>query len=387
MMVRLSSLASSLENSGLQDFHLELLQRLEHRYAHPRHRLFDNWQNLIESLPDISPSFIDLDRAAPVIGRPADCTGEHGNLLQQSLKALCPWRKGPFRVFGIDIDAEWRSDWKWSRIAPHLGDLQDRRVLDVGCGNGYYALRMQALGARLVLGVEPMWTYVFQFFALQKYLPAPQRIFVLPLRLEELPDSLSGFDTVVSMGVLYHCRQPRAHLARVFGLLQEGGRLLLETLIIEDRGTEALVPVGRYASMRNVWVIPSLHPAESLAGRIRLCPGPTPRPVPNHCSRAAPDGLDDGAFASACFGSKGSSTDYRGVSGPLACMCRCRKTLLSLMFQKEVILPGTGVCPQQFPTFRHPSVQGSCWLGWAIFRIAARSGSGTHVVIPSDHLR
>lgn len=256
-MVRLSSLASSLENSGLQDFHLELLQRLEHRYAHPRHRLFDNWQNLIESLPDISPSFIDLDRAAPVIGRPADCTGEHGNLLQQGLKALCPWRKGPFRVFGIDIDAEWRSDWKWSRIAPHLGDLQDRRVLDVGCGNGYYALRMQALGARLVLGVEPMWTYVFQFFALQKYLPAPQRIFVLPLRLEELPDSLSGFDTVVSMGVLYHCRQPRAHLARVFGLLQEGGRLLLETLIIEDRGTEALVPVGRYASMRNVWVIPS----------------------------------------------------------------------------------------------------------------------------------
>ncbi|MYB89860.1 MAG: tRNA 5-methoxyuridine(34)/uridine 5-oxyacetic acid(34) synthase CmoB [Proteobacteria bacterium] len=256
-MARLSSLVSSLERAGLKGAHTQLLQLAQHRYAHPRHRHFDEWQHHVDSLPEVAPSFIDLDRAAPVIGREADCTGEQHALLKQSLQALCPWRKGPFSVFGIDIDAEWRSDWKWARIAPHLGSLQNCSVLDVGCGNGYYALRMQGLGARLVLGLEPMWVHVFQWSVLHRYLPQPQRIFVLPLRLEELPQALSGFDLAFSMGVLYHSRQPREHLSHVFKVLKAGGRILLETLIIEDRAAEALVPVERYAGMRNVWVIPS----------------------------------------------------------------------------------------------------------------------------------
>ncbi len=256
-MAGLSSLASSLERAGLKGPHSQLLQLAQDRYAHPRHRHFDEWQHRVDSLPGIAPSFIDLDRAAPVIGRAADCTGEHRALLTQGLQALGPWRKGPFSVFGIDIDAEWRSDWKWARIAPHLGSLQNCNVLDIGCGNGYYTLRMQGLGAQLVLGLEPMWVHVFQWSALHRFLPQPQRIFVLPLRLEELPQALSGFDLAFSMGVLYHSRQPREHLARVFDALRAGGRIVLETLIIEDLGAEALVPPGRYANMRNVWVIPS----------------------------------------------------------------------------------------------------------------------------------
>ena len=256
-MEKFSRLAASLERAGFNGTHKQLLAQAENRYAQPRHRHFDDWQRCIESLPDITPSFIDLDRTAPVIGRAADGTGEQGALLRQGLQALCPWRKGPFDVFGIDIDAEWRSDWKWSRIAPHLRSLQNCNVLDIGCGNGYYAMRMQGLGARLVLGLEPTWIHVFQFLALHKYLPAPQRTFVLPLRLEEVPEDLSGFDLAFSMGVLYHCREPRDHLARVFRVLQEGGRVVLETLIIGDQGAEALVPAERYANMKNVWVIPS----------------------------------------------------------------------------------------------------------------------------------
>ena len=257
MTGRFSRLAASLERAGLDTANTQLLELARHRYADPRHRHFDDWQRRIDSLPDIAPSFIDLDRAAPEIGRAADCTGEDQASLMQNLQALCPWRKGPFSVFGIDIDAEWRSDWKWARIAPHLGSLRNCNVLDVGCGNGYYALRMQGLGARLVLGLEPMWVHVFQFSALQKYLMQPQRIFVLPLRLEELPQALSGFDLAFSMGVLYHSRQPREHLGRVFATLREGGRIVLETLVIEDQVAEALVPAGRYANMKNVWVIPS----------------------------------------------------------------------------------------------------------------------------------
>lgn len=251
-----SQLVASLEHTGLENFQAELMDRLDRRYIHPGHGSFNDWQHILESLPDISASFVDLDQGTPVIGRAADCTAQRRVLLKQGLKALSPWRKGPFNVFGIDVDAEWRSDWKWSRIAPHLSSLQGKVVLDIGCGNGYYALRMQASGASLVLGVEPAWRYVFQFSALQKYLPGPQRTFVLPFRLEDLPDAFSGLDTVFSMGVLYHRRQPRDHLGRVYRLLQKGGQLVLETLIIEHNNGGVLVPDERYANMRNVWMIP-----------------------------------------------------------------------------------------------------------------------------------
>ena len=52
--------------------------------------------------------------------------------------AFHPWRKGPFNVFGVAVDTEWRSSLKWNRIAGHV-NLRERRVLDVGCGGGILA--------------------------------------------------------------------------------------------------------------------------------------------------------------------------------------------------------------------------------------------------------
>lgn len=36
--------------------------------------------------------------------------------LNSILEQLKPWRKGPFSLYGINIDTEWRSDWKWDRV-------------------------------------------------------------------------------------------------------------------------------------------------------------------------------------------------------------------------------------------------------------------------------
>ena len=57
-----------------------------------------------------------------------------------------PWRKGPFSLYGVNIDTEWRSDWKWDRVLPHLSDLTGRTILDVGCGSGYHMWRMIGAG-------------------------------------------------------------------------------------------------------------------------------------------------------------------------------------------------------------------------------------------------
>ena len=177
--------------------------------------------------------------------------------LEQSLRALQPWRKGPFCVFGIDIDTEWRSDWKWQRLLPHISSLHNRRVLDVGCGNGYHCWRMLGEGAELVVGIDPSMLFLSQFSAIKGLMANAPEVHLLPLGIEALPSSMQAFDTVFSMGILYHRRSPMEHLQQLREALRSGGELVLETLVIEGDENQVLVPRGRYAKMRNVWFIPS----------------------------------------------------------------------------------------------------------------------------------
>jgi len=177
--------------------------------------------------------------------------------LRGLLLKLSPWRKGPFDVCGIHIDAEWRSDLKWARVRDRIAPLAGRNVLDVGCGNGYYALQMRNAGASGVFGIDPTLLFVLQFEAIRK-LTGAGGIHVLPLRLEDLPPDSRAFDTTFSMGVLYHRRNPAAHLEALFGTLRTGGELVLETLILPGGGREVLEPEDRYARMRNVWHLPTV---------------------------------------------------------------------------------------------------------------------------------
>lgn len=176
---------------------------------------------------------------------------------KELLLRLVPWRKGPFRVGGVDIDSEWRSDLKWSRLERDIEPLDGRRVLDVGCGNGYYALQMRKAGASLVVGVDPTLLFMMQFIAVNTFERDPA-IFVLPLRLEELPPANSAFDTTFSMGVLYHQRAPIDHLRQLLATLRPGGQLVLETIFVPGEESYACTPPDRYARMRNVWLLPTI---------------------------------------------------------------------------------------------------------------------------------
>ena len=251
-------LFSALENTRLKSVQSQLMQLLDERYANPRHGHFHDWNKIFQTLPDCIASQTNLQNDTVSIGQAADISSENKKNLENKLKELSPWRKGPFDIFSIHIDTEWRSDWKWARIAPHI-NLKDKLVLDIGCGNGYYALRMQGMEAKLVLGLDPSWHYVFQFHSLQKYSSLGQKAFVMPLSFEEFPAADHSFDTVFSMGVLYHRQEPQAHLEKINSLLHQHGQFILETLIIEDENADILIPNERYANMRNVWMIPSIE--------------------------------------------------------------------------------------------------------------------------------
>ena len=82
-----------------------------------------------------------------------------------------------------------------------------------------------------------------------------------------MPYGLKAFDTVFSMGVLYHRRSPLDHLYELRDSLRSGGELVLETLVIDGGLNEVLVPEDRYAMMRNVWFLPTCDTLISWLGR------------------------------------------------------------------------------------------------------------------------
>ncbi|MFQ5609750.1 MAG: tRNA 5-methoxyuridine(34)/uridine 5-oxyacetic acid(34) synthase CmoB, partial [Woeseiaceae bacterium] len=170
-------------------------------------------------------------------------------------------RKGPFDVGGVHIDAEWRSDLKWRRVRDAI-DLGGRNVLDVGCGNGYSALRMREACARVVIGVDPTILHVMQFLAVNHFV-RDECTFVLPLRLHELPLPARVFDTTFSMGVLYHQRSPIDHLRQLRDTLRPGGQLVLETIFLPGDEARATTPPDRYARMKNVWLLPTVPELET----------------------------------------------------------------------------------------------------------------------------
>ena len=244
-----------------------LPQQLATAFDLTRHGNLEQWQTVIECLPKLATTHRLLDADAVQIGLSDDLSEAARMQLEHQLKALHPWRKGPYNLFGINIDTEWRSDWKWNRLKNHISPLNHRMVLDVGCGNGYHCWRMLGAGAKMVIGIDPLLLNVMQFQLVRK-LHGEAPLYVLPLGIEELPYGLNAFDTVFSMGVLYHRRSPIDHLLELRDCLQPGGELVLETLVIDGRLGEVLLPEGRYARMRNVWFLPS---CETLISWLKRC--------------------------------------------------------------------------------------------------------------------
>ncbi|AMG58923.1 tRNA 5-methoxyuridine(34)/uridine 5-oxyacetic acid(34) synthase CmoB [Pantoea vagans] len=224
------------------------------------HGHFRDWYKSLEYLPLLEPQKLDL--LHNVTADRDDISDRHRQGIEKLLRNLMPWRKGPYFLYGTHINTEWRSDWKWERVLPHISPLAGRTVLDVGCGSGYHMWRMIGAGAHLVVGIDPMQLFLVQFEAVRKLLNDDRRAHMLPLGIEQLP-ALQAFDTLFSMGVLYHRRSPLDHLLQLKNQLVSGGELVLETLVIEGDVNQVLVPGERYAQMRNVFFIPSAEALKS----------------------------------------------------------------------------------------------------------------------------
>ncbi len=177
---------------------------------------------------------------------------------QKLYQAFIPWRKGPYSFESFTLDSEWNGSMKWERFEKHL-DVRQKKILDVGSGNGYFSLLMGLHGAQSVVALEPFMLFNYQFHAIRSLANNTEQVHMFPLKLDDIQPSAGAFDIVLSMGVLYHHLSPLMHLQQLKRMLTSTGTLVLETLYIDAQKGGILTPKGRYAHMRNVWVIPSIN--------------------------------------------------------------------------------------------------------------------------------
>jgi tRNA (mo5U34)-methyltransferase len=207
------------------------------------------WQAALDALPDVDTGW-RIKNGVLIAGKAA----EDRQRLVDTLKILIPWRKGPLELGGVAIDTEWRSDWKWDRIAPHV-DLCGKRVLDIGAGNGYFGWLMLDAGAEAVVACDPTAVFWMQYRAIRHFAGDCDNLLV-PLRFEDMPNE-ADYDVAFSLGVLYHRKDPLEHLERIRRQLGAGGTAVIETLIIPGEDDDELDPPNRYANMRNVHRLPT----------------------------------------------------------------------------------------------------------------------------------
>jgi len=180
--------------------------------------------------------------------------------LERVARLMMPWRKGPFDLFGLFIDTEWRSDLKYNFLRPHF-NLQGKKVADIGCNNGYYMFRFLEDSPAKVVGFDPSALFKSQFDLINHYVKSD--IVYELLGVEHLPLYEEKFDVIFCLGVLYHRSDPIAMLKTLTQGLEKGGEVYLDTFIIDGDEPVALCPSESYSKITNVYFVPTLKALEN----------------------------------------------------------------------------------------------------------------------------
>lgn len=175
--------------------------------------------------------------------------------LEAAAKMMMPWRKGPFELFGLYIDTEWRSDIKYDLLRPYF-DLKGKRVADIGCNNGYYLFRMQEDDPALLVGFDPSALYKTQFDLIDHFVKS--KIVYELFGVEHLPFYEEKFDTIFCLGVLYHRSDPVAMLKSLYKGLDRQGEVILDTFMIDGEDEICLTPAGSYSKIPNIYFVPTV---------------------------------------------------------------------------------------------------------------------------------
>ncbi len=216
------------------------------------------WKNIaplreeLEALVEISIDY-DLDDIITISGK---VSSKEKKQIETFAKKLSPWRKGPFQLFDIFIDSEWQSFMKYNLLEPYI-DIENKKVADIGCNNGYYMFRFLKQKPKKIVGFDPSPLYKTQFDLINHFLKSD--IVFEMLGVEHLDIYDEKFDVIFCLGVLYHRSDPVKTLKSLKKALLKNGVLYLDTFMIDGDEDIALTPKTTYSKIPNIYFVPTVN--------------------------------------------------------------------------------------------------------------------------------
>ena len=219
------------------------------------------FKQAIDQLPRFKTKDYRIKNGKIHVGHQDEMSCREYENFSNSVNTFIPWKKGPFHLFGIDIDSEWRSDLKWNRFHQKIASLKSKRVADIGCHNGYFMFRMAEHDPEIVIGFEPYGKNWYNFQLIQRFAQIESINFEM-LGVESINLYPEFFDSVFCLGILYHHTDPVGILKKIHSSLRSGGEIYIDCQGIPGEEPMILVPEQRYAQARGVWNLPTLKTIE-----------------------------------------------------------------------------------------------------------------------------
>lgn len=232
-------------------------------------KILQNKKNECRTWKNVEPWYLQLQKAFKIeksdlkidygdwfsVGSKSDLSDEEYEIIIQTAKKLIPWRKGPFKIFDLEIDSEWQSNIKYNLLRPYF-NIKDKIVADIGCNNGYYMFRMLDDCPKKLVGFDPSPLTLHQFEFINHFVKSD--IVYEMLGVEHLEIYKDKFDFIFMLGVLYHRADPIGTLKSLARGLNSKGEIIIDTFMIDGEEEICLTPNKRYSKIPNIYFIPTI---------------------------------------------------------------------------------------------------------------------------------
>ncbi|MDM5238315.1 class I SAM-dependent methyltransferase [Bacillus cereus] len=119
----------------------------------------------------------------------------------------------------------------WNKMINNIVDIQNKQVIDIGCGGGIYTKELALMGAKSVIGLD--FSKEILQTAKENCNGFPNISFIHG-DAHNIPYPNETFDLVISRAVIHHLQDIPTFLREASRILKKNGVLILQDRTIED---------------------------------------------------------------------------------------------------------------------------------------------------------